>query len=333
VSELEPPSAGPASVAQLVCAAAVLAAVVMHLPVQRIVFLGDPLGIGVLGTPAGRPLGWTAILGILLAAAQLIALRRPAPSTALRRAAVAVAVVGVWLGFGIAALGVYAGLVHDLDPRMQPTVGPGALLLVASGLTYAGLAGWTAFRLLGRPQPGKAGDSSLGQSRGRRAVVLVLPGAVVILVLTVVALGRRSGGDDEDDWQPPPVPAGAREEMERLRGVWLVVRTEPPGVTPVGARLTFDGDRVTAMRPTARPQLYRIDPTRRPKEIDFPIWVNGEQYWSLAIYELDGDRLTLCLVEVAAETGPDAGLYRRPRSFTDRGTGYVWHFERARPAP
>jgi RNA polymerase sigma factor (sigma-70 family) len=99
--------------------------------------------------------------------------------------------------------------------------------------------------------------------------------------------------------------AGARAEApktdkERFQGTWVGVSInvkgeEAPAEQVPALRLTFTGDRMKTHRPLqdAEEVAYRIDPTQRPKTIDFlPSRGAGR-----GIYEFEGDTLRLCVAD------------------------------------
>ena len=146
-------------------------------------------------------------------------------------------------------------------------------------------------------------------------------------------------------------PASADEdavlrEREALRGFWIPVRYEQgltlggdPGFGDFAADV--DADRWLIRYGDGEPFPWRFtpDPAAGPKRIDFegtrpagPRGVAGpdaaERYTRLGIYELDGDRLTLCFSAVEPVR---AG--RRPADFSaGPGSGRILVvFERGRP--
>lgn len=110
----------------------------------------------------------------------------------------------------------------------------------------------------------------------------------------------------ERDWLDfdPPASEAARRERSRLAGTWEIASirgTVRRSSEPVSWRLTFGAGTVTEEVRYATPpgtleskhRHFRIDPDRSPRTIDL---TNGavEPPYNRGIYELDGDRLTLC---------------------------------------
>jgi RNA polymerase sigma factor (sigma-70 family) len=103
---------------------------------------------------------------------------------------------------------------------------------------------------------------------------------------------------------PPGEKDRAMTDIERLQGAWTVVscqvnEREQAGET--GRTFTFRGNTLVTKGPpeTDRSdgrlfEVERLDPARDPKEIDLrsPFEVNQDLR---GVYELDGDRLTVCL--------------------------------------
>lgn len=311
---------------QLACMAAILVAVAARLPAQRLIFLGDRIDDLLTDGPGGRVVVFAALAGLVLAAGQLAALRRPAPGGFRQWAAAAVAVAGLFLGIGVAALGVRLGYRPDIPADWSPVPGLGAVVTVLSGVAFAGCAGVRLVGLVGR-RPGW----------GRRA------GTGVVLVLAGLPLGywawaawtgpRPVTGLDEALARPDPrqevkeLPAGmVAAELERLRGEWKLLLSKPPDGRE-GERITFDGPRVTMTGWHPDPLRVRMDPYEIPGWIDLIGRADGMEFRIPGTYLLDGDRLALYM-GTKVEAGRPA---ERPSALEDKPC-QVWYFERVRPA-
>jgi uncharacterized protein (TIGR03067 family) len=119
------------------------------------------------------------------------------------------------------------------------------------------------------------------------------------------------------------------QELRALEGDWRFVSLEVDGTTmPSGmiaqSRLLIDGDRFRTESPEAIYEgIFTIDVETTPSQIDIE-FVEGPEAgnWSYGLYELDGDRLTICLGVVGA---------KRPVAFATRsGSGHA--LERLRRA-
>jgi uncharacterized protein (TIGR03067 family) len=126
-------------------------------------------------------------------------------------------------------------------------------------------------------------------------------------------------------------PALARhvEQLRALEGEWHIAALEIDGTAvPRGAlaasRILIDGDRFRTESPEATYEgIFTVDAERTPAHIDIE-FVEGPEAgnWSYGIYELRGDRLTLCLGLAGAS---------RPAAFaTTAGSGHA--LERLRRA-
>lgn len=143
---------------------------------------------------------------------------------------------------------------------------------------------------------------------------------------------------------PAPRPADVKGELERLRGEWTLVReVSPDGVVhtyePKDSNighwaLTFDGARFVTEEDYTDPSYLiegsvALDVGRTPRRIDFTVTeVSSPADRKLkgqtrrGIYELDGDRLRLCL--------PGYGSAARPTRFeAGEGRG-VYEFRRVK---
>lgn len=125
-----------------------------------------------------------------------------------------------------------------------------------------------------------------------------------------------------------PVPKNLKPtDATALPGTWEVTAATYGGDTydsAVGTRWTLTGDgsavrdRPTQGRSTAK---YKIDATADPKTFD---WDTAEGHQFLGVYELDGDRFTVCLRQ-------DKG--GRPGKLTDTTGAYVFEFKRVKEKP
>jgi uncharacterized protein (TIGR03067 family) len=126
-------------------------------------------------------------------------------------------------------------------------------------------------------------------------------------------------------WGFPSWPALSRhvQQLRDLEGEWHIDSLEVdgqrmPASMLASPRLLIDGDRFRTESPEATYDgIFTIDVERTPARIDIE-FVEGPEAgnMSLGVYELDGDRLTLCLS--VGERGT------RPASFaTTKGSGHA----------
>ncbi len=117
------------------------------------------------------------------------------------------------------------------------------------------------------------------------------------IVWTIMLAAPLAGDDKKED------PAAA--ELKRLAGTWQGVAAEEGGEAAVAdtakqLRLEFDGEKFKAYfgDMVLMAGTLKLDPSAKPKAIDLKssegrlAGKTGE-----GIYELDGDKLKLCLVE------------------------------------
>ncbi len=122
------------------------------------------------------------------------------------------------------------------------------------------------------------------------------------------------------------------QQLRSLEGEWRFATLEIDGTAVPGAALTqsrllMDGDRFRVESPEATYEgVFNIDVEATPPQIDIE-FVEGPEAgnWSYGLYELDGDRLTICLGLTGAS---------RPTAFaTSPGSGHALErFRRASAA-
>ncbi|MCI0639458.1 MAG: TIGR03067 domain-containing protein [Gemmataceae bacterium] len=111
-------------------------------------------------------------------------------------------------------------------------------------------------------------------------------------------------------------------EMKQLEGVWVLQSLENDG-KPLSEeqlkqiRLTIKGDRYTVEVGDRKVELtYKLDPSKKPKTIDFSLVGDDEKKTTPGIYELATDTFKMCR---AAEVGG-----KRPAEFSAaEGSGRI----------
>jgi uncharacterized protein (TIGR03067 family) len=117
-------------------------------------------------------------------------------------------------------------------------------------------------------------------------------------------------------------------DRKRLEGTWSVVSAVVPGAPQEivdgvkRAKFTFRGTKVLNgdRKPSGEAESadYHLDPTKDPKEIDFPSPGGGgkQDRSTPGLYQLTGDELKLCLG--IGTVGKDGlGIVARPKSLDD----------------
>jgi uncharacterized protein (TIGR03067 family) len=136
-------------------------------------------------------------------------------------------------------------------------------------------------------------------------------------LLTAAAVGLLIGAG---------APAGeGKKDKAALQGVWKVVTIEERGRSKEdneGHEVVFKGDEFTVRRgdKTIIKAKFNLDPTTKPKVIDFQISEekgNNVDKKAEGIYALEKDQLKLCIVE------PDSGGARPTEFSAPEGTKQV----------
>ncbi len=118
----------------------------------------------------------------------------------------------------------------------------------------------------------------------------------------------------------------ATKDQELIQGKWQAVSGETAnekltGALLQGIKLTFVGTKVSMTRGgESGDASFTLDPTKTPKQIDLVV-SDGSN--SIGIYELDKDRLKLCLTDAKAEP--------RPTEFAGKGRQVLIVFKRVDP--
>jgi uncharacterized protein (TIGR03067 family) len=123
--------------------------------------------------------------------------------------------------------------------------------------------------------------------------------------------------------QPPqdsPQKKGGKltGDAQKLQGTWEVTEfifegKAIPGEQTKGTTVSFSGDKMSLKFATSSPERvrslsFKLDPSKNPKAIDFVVLdgdTKGEK--GPGIYDLDGDRLRMCL--------PNIEIAERPTEF------------------
>ena len=125
------------------------------------------------------------------------------------------------------------------------------------------------------------------------------------------------------------VTPGAKEEMDKLQGEWIMAALEqrgekPRAMTARQTKLTVVGNQWTvtpaAGQGPTRQWKFHVDPTQNPKAIDLALKVGNNEIIVPGIYKMEGDTLTVCRTQAAGDV-------ERPREFkttVEEGMIIVW---------
>jgi uncharacterized protein (TIGR03067 family) len=91
-----------------------------------------------------------------------------------------------------------------------------------------------------------------------------------------------------------------KKEKERLQGTWQIVSAEEDGKAnkQVSGFMIFKDDKLTLITTNDKKSIdseYRLDPAKKPKEIDFTVVIDGKKKVNQAIYSVIDDELRLCV--------------------------------------
>ncbi len=93
-------------------------------------------------------------------------------------------------------------------------------------------------------------------------------------------------------------PTDKKTDKDSLQGTWILTRAEVNGEAvklPDKATLTFKGDAVdNSLHPDDK-WTFTLDPDKKPPTMDFKITHGTETETQLAVYELKGDTLIVCI--------------------------------------
>ena len=118
---------------------------------------------------------------------------------------------------------------------------------------------------------------------------------------------------------PFPKPNPTKQDLKKLQGTWIKVRSVPPGNGEGEGVLVITDQRMSySLAGTAMGEYtLTVDAKKKPKLFDFTGTdgiVAGNHY--RGIYQLDGDILTFCYVMTTLER-------ERPADFNAAGNGTV----------
>lgn len=118
---------------------------------------------------------------------------------------------------------------------------------------------------------------------------------------------KDAGGDKKE-----PVSEEAKKDMKALEGEWSMVSSMVngmplPEIFMTDMKLTFKDDEITAMLGPNRAlnTKYKLDPAKKPKEIDYQPRDPSKGKPQLGIYELEGDALKICYAVPGRERPSD----------------------------
>jgi uncharacterized protein (TIGR03067 family) len=143
--------------------------------------------------------------------------------------------------------------------------------------------------------------------------------------LMILAAGLFLAADD-------PKKDDAKKDLDALQGKWTCVSGEVGGKPTAeedtkGVEFTVKDDTYTVKKPGDPEEkgTIKLDPTKKPKAIDFKILEGNDKGKSQSgVYELEGDTLKLCLALPGKE---------RPKELSTKegSMSFLIVFKRAKP--
>jgi uncharacterized protein (TIGR03067 family) len=118
------------------------------------------------------------------------------------------------------------------------------------------------------------------------------------VAISLVSLAQLSAAPDK-----PPKKKPVKTDAEKLQGTWKLVTIENNGKTgpaPANTQILFQGKKFIIKNgdKVRVESTFTLDPAKKPKTIDFQISKGpGRDKTLYGIYDLDGDKLKLCLNE------------------------------------
>jgi uncharacterized protein (TIGR03067 family) len=107
------------------------------------------------------------------------------------------------------------------------------------------------------------------------------------------------------------LPLRAADDKEVLTGTWSVVKADEDGKMPDDlrkAKFVFkDADKlIIKLGDGTKPRevTYKLDPSKKPKQIDITYTQDGVAETVTGIYERDGGKLKLCVAESEVKERP-----------------------------
>jgi len=121
-------------------------------------------------------------------------------------------------------------------------------------------------------------------------------------------------------------------EQEKLQGTWFLVKLESRRLDKAiegdgTERFVFAGTTVTILKGEEKEESgsFRLDPTKRPPEIDFTYEDGKEKETRLGIYELRQNALKIC---IAKDPDPKSKTLPRPKSFQRNRSNFIYYLKR-----
>jgi uncharacterized protein (TIGR03067 family) len=138
----------------------------------------------------------------------------------------------------------------------------------------------------------------------------------------------------------------AKSDTDKLEGMWTIVSSKSDGIEDsglLGAKVSFAGDKMTLQGSESRTVSIKLDPSKRPREINVIFGSPDAPDGLPGIYEINGDTLKIATAIHGEITSPPEKKggeptkktirTERPKSFDNPTGANIWVMKRGGAIP